>query len=185
MNAENMPLYGRRNNNSTSLKKRGTVTLKNRPGTVTVNSGSNQLLLLRPRNSVNARTKDEILNAKVDFVIQQGSEAIAQMRAMMQSQAATEDTQARIQNVAEATKETQTIMKRVLDRVDVGVKQIGAVTNQILGITQRTEKLAKTFRNRGVRGIIQAVLFDEWLIFYMYMLPHPYAPTRTGRFGCV
>jgi hypothetical protein len=185
MNAENMPLYARRNNNSTSLKKRGTVTLKKRPGTVTVNSGNNQLLLVRPRNTVNARTKDEILHAKVDLVIQQGNEAIAQMRAMMQSQAATEDTQARIQNVAEATKETQTVMKRVLDRVDVGVKQIATVTNQILGITQRTEKLAKTFRNRGARGIIQEVLFDEWLIFYMYMLLHPYAPTTTELFGSV
>lgn len=187
MNAENMPLFGRRNNNSTSLKKRGTVTLKNRP----INAGRNQLLLVKATNvvkttnTVNSRTKEDILQAKVDLVLQQGNEAIAQLRAVLQSQAATEETQARIQNVAESTKSTQTIMKRVLDRVDVGVKQIGAVTNQILGITQRTEKLARTFRNRGVRGIIQAVLFDEWLIFYMYMILHPYAPTTTEMFGSV
>lgn len=86
-----------------------------------------------------------------------------------------------VRGIAELTSK----MNLVLQSVDSGVKKIGLVTDQILGITTRTEALMKTFRRGGIRGIIQGILFDEWLIFYMYMILHPYAPTTTEMFSSV
>ena len=152
-----------------------------------VNAGRNQLLLQRNsvKNTANTGNSQKRVEDRVTELQKSVNQLLEQQAAMMSSQASTEQVASRIQNVTNETKATQSIMKRVLNRVDVGVKQIGAVTNQILGITQRTEKLAKTFRNKGARGVIQQVLFDEWLIFYMYMILHPYAPVSSEMFGSV
>lgn len=97
----------------------------------------------------------------------------------MRAQAEAKETAERTEESARRLEQGQSAMSTVLKRVNVGVRGLVTTTDKILGITQRTEQHLKTLRNRGRTAFVYDLVFDEWIMLYLYLLLHPLAPLTT------
>jgi hypothetical protein len=90
-----------------------------------------------------------------------------------------------IKTTTEGLMTGQDKLTSMTSRIEAGVKKIGEKTDKILGITQRTETLMRSYNGGNWRELASAVLFDEWLVFYLYFLMHPWMPVTMEAFASV
>jgi hypothetical protein len=65
-------------------------------------------------------------------------------------------------------------------KFDVGT--LLKTTNQILGITQRTEAIVRSYRTKSLATTCALILFDPWIILYAYLIFHPVFPHTMETF---
>lgn len=126
-------------------------------------------------NTIQNKETRDIANS----ALQLSQETNAMMRASLEAQLGQVESQARIENSTNRLETGQAALTVIAKRVNAGVKGLVKTTDQILGITQRTERLVKTLKVNGVSSAIKELLLDEWVIFYLYFVLHPLAPAST------